>query len=142
MSSTNPTDSRERYVRAWNDTMIKIWHERIALMGAIDTGTLYNSVVALPIRADGRFYDFTLSQSFMQYGIYVDRGVGKEFGRGNPGDVNVVQRKRRGRQAYRGQREIRPWFTKSYYHSIRNLTDFLAQNMGREFVAMFRELES
>ncbi len=141
MTPVAPTQTRERYVKAWNDTMIQIWKERIALLGTVDTGALYNSVTALPIRADGRYFDITLSQSFMYYGVYVDRGVGGEFYRGNPGDVNVVQRQRKGTQRYRGQREIRPWFTKSYYRSVYNLRDFMADNLGDDFKAMMQSLQ-
>ena len=53
---------REQYVRAWNDTMIKIWQERITLLDVIDTGRLLQSPCTIPIQADGRFVELTISE--------------------------------------------------------------------------------
>ena len=41
-------DARERYVRAWNDTMIRIWQERITLLEVVDTHRLLESPAAMP----------------------------------------------------------------------------------------------
>ena len=38
---------RQKYVQAFNATMIKIWREQIALLGVIDTGALYRSTLAV-----------------------------------------------------------------------------------------------
>ena len=72
---------------AFNDTMLKIWQEQITLLGVIDTGNLLNSVNALPVRADGRFIEIGLTQSFLEYGLWQDFGTGKEIPRGNHGDI-------------------------------------------------------
>ena len=48
-------EERRKYVTAFNSTMVKIWKERITLLGIIDTGALYRSVIATHMRADGRF---------------------------------------------------------------------------------------
>ena len=53
-------------VTAFNDTMLKIWQEQITLLGVIDTGALLASPKALPLRADGRFFEVGLSQSFLE----------------------------------------------------------------------------
>ena len=58
-------DEREKYVLAFNDTMIKIWQEQITLLDVIDTHSLLRSPTALPIRADGRFIEVALSQAFL-----------------------------------------------------------------------------
>ena len=63
---------RERYVRAWNETMIKIWQERITLLEVIDTSRLLHSVAALPIR-----------------------GTGRETPRGNKGDIGRTKVRQR-----------------------------------------------
>jgi len=59
MSGTNnpklAQQEREKYVRAFNLTMIKIWREQIALLGVVDTGALYRSTVAVSMTADGKF---------------------------------------------------------------------------------------
>ncbi|MBO4250559.1 MAG: hypothetical protein J5884_04810 [Paludibacteraceae bacterium] len=113
---------REQYVRAWNETMIKIWQERITLLEVIDTSRLLQSVSALPIRADGRFFEMTISEQFVEYGLWQDYGTGRETPRGNKGDIGRTK-----------VRQRRPWFSKKYYSSVLNLRDFLGENIGREF---------
>lgn len=76
MSGSKAQSEREKYVRAFNLTMIKIWREQIILLGAIDTGALYRSVVAVGMNADGKFTSVSLSQKFNLYGLYVDYGTG------------------------------------------------------------------
>ena len=57
---------REKFVMAFNDTMLRIWQEQITLLGVIDTGALLASPKSLPVRADGRFFEVGLSQSFLE----------------------------------------------------------------------------
>ena len=115
-------EERGKYIIAWNDTMLHIWQERITLLEVIDTGRLLASPVALPVRADGRFVEVTLSQEFLEYGLWQDYGVGRETPRGNSGDIGHAK-----------VRQRRPWFSKKYYASVLNLRDFFGDNLGREF---------
>ena len=115
-------DARQKYILAFNATMLDIWKERITLLEVIDTGLLLRSPLALPVKADGRFFEVTLSQAFLEYGLWQDYGVGRETPRGNSGDI--------GR---RKVRQRRPWFSKKYYASVLNLRDFLGENIGQEF---------
>ncbi|MBR1472999.1 MAG: hypothetical protein IJ602_01930 [Paludibacteraceae bacterium] len=115
-------EEREKYIKAWNDTMLHIWQERITLLEVIDTGRLLASPVAMPVRADGRFVEVTLSQEFLEYGLWQDYGVGRETPRGNSGDIGHAK-----------VRQRRPWFSKKYYASVLNLRDFFGDNLGREF---------
>lgn len=119
---------REQYVRAWNDTMIGIWRERITLLDVIDTGRLLQSPCTIPIHADGRFFELTVSEQFLEYGLWQDFGVGRETPRGNSGDIGRTKKRQR-----------RPWFSKKYYFSVLNLRDFLAENIGREFVGILAD---
>ena len=57
---------REKFVTAFNDTMIKIWQEQITLLGVIDTGALLASPKGIAMRADGRFFEVSLSQAFLE----------------------------------------------------------------------------
>ena len=57
---------REKFVMAFNETMLRIWQEQITLLGVIDTGALLASPKSLPVRADGRFFEVGLSQSFLE----------------------------------------------------------------------------
>ena len=115
-------EEREKYIKAWNETMLRIWQERITLLDVIDTGNLLASPVAMPVRADGRFVEVTLSQEFLEYGLWQDYGVGRETPRGNSGDIGRAK-----------VRQRRPWFSKRYYASVLNLRDFFGDNLGREF---------
>ena len=121
----DPQGEREKFVLAFNDTMLNIWQEQITLLDVIDTGRLLHSVSALPVRADGRFIEIGLSQAFLEYGLWQDFGTGKEIPRGNHGDI--------GREK---KRVAKPWFSKKYYSSVLNLRDFLAENIGQEFTGL------
>ena len=125
--TTNSTaqDEREKFVKAFNDTMLKIWKEQMTLLGVIDTGRLLASPKSLPLRADGRFLELGLSQSFLEYGLWQNFGTGKEIPRGNRGDI--------GRER---KRKMKPWFSRKYYASVMNLRDFLAENSAKEFVGV------
>ena len=125
--TTNNTaqDEREKFVKAFNDTMLKIWKEQMTLLGVIDTGRLLASPKSLPLRADGRFLELGLSQSFLEYGLWQNFGTGKEIPRGNHGDI--------GRER---KRIKKPWFSRKYYASVMNLRDFLAENSAKEFVGV------
>jgi hypothetical protein len=78
--------------------------------------------MALPVRADGRFFEVGLSQAFLEYGLWQDYGTGKETPRGNSGDIGREKKRKR-----------RRWFSKKYYSSVMNIRDFFADNLGREF---------
>ena len=122
LTAAQAQDARQKYILAFNATMLEIWKERITLLEVIDTGLLLRSPLALPVKADGRFFEVTLSQAFLEYGLWQDYGVGCETPRGNSGDI--------GR---RKVRQRRPWFSKKYYASVLNLRDFLGENIGQEF---------
>lgn len=128
--TTNDAEQRafselEKFVTAFNETMLKIWKEQMTLLDVIDTGALLASPKSLPLRADGRFMELGLSQSFLEYGLWQNFGTGKEIPRGNNGDI--------GRER---KRKKKPWFSRKYYASVMNLKDFLADNMAKEFVGV------
>jgi hypothetical protein len=124
----DPQSAREKFVMAFNDTMLKIWQEQITLLDVIDTGHLLNSVKALPVRADGRFIEIGLSQFFTEYGLWQDFGTGKEIPRGNSGDI--------GREK---KRIAKKWFSKKYYASVMNIRDFLSENLAEEFTGIIAQ---
>ena len=73
-------EERAKFIGAFNGTMIDIWKEKIVDMDIIDTGSLLDSVTALPVRADGRFSEVVLVQCFLEYGLWQDYGTGKSRG--------------------------------------------------------------
>lgn len=111
--------------------MLDIWQERIFKLKVMDSGSLWRSPLELPVRADGRFYDITLSQTFLEYGLWQDLGVGREVPIGNDGDI--------GRDKKRVRRR---WFSTKYYASVMALRDFMAESLGQEFVGMFANLDA
>lgn len=123
MNGTNSAQTeRERYVSAFNATMVRIWREQINLLGVVDTGALYRSTMAVGMNADGKFTQVTLSQSFRTYGLFQDYGTGRETPRGNSGDI--------GRSKVRKRRR---WFSRKYFASVMNIQEFFADNLGRDF---------
>ena len=121
-SEARAIEERKKFVTAFNDTMLRIWQEQITLLGVIDTGALLSSPKALPLRADGRFMEVSLSQTFLEYGLWQDYGTGRETPRGNSGDLGRAKKRQR-----------RRWFSRKYYASVMNLKEFYEENIGREF---------
>lgn len=129
LNNAEAIEQRQRYVEAWNNTMISIWQEQITLLDVIDTEQLLQSPISLPIRADGRFFEINLTQQFLEYGLWQDYGTGKEVSRDNTGDIGRAK-----------VRERRQWFSKKYYSSVLNLRDFMADSVGQEFCGIFTEM--
>ncbi len=127
-TSMDAQREREKYITAFNSTMIRIWKERIQLLDVIDTGLLLHSPISLGFTTDGRLVDVTLTQAFREYGLWQDYGTGKETPRGNSGDL--------GRPKVRQRRR---WFSRKYYASYMNLKEFYSDNLGREFIGIINE---
>ena len=117
--------AREKWIMGFNDTMLRIWQEKITLLGVIDTGRLLASPKALPVRADGRFFEVGLSQTFLEYGLWQDYGTGRETPRGNPGDIGRAKKRQR-----------RKWFSTKYYASVMNIKEFYEENLGLQFLGI------
>ena len=133
MNGNKPTEQqalheRQKFVTAFNDTMLKIWQEQITLLGVIDTGALLTSPKALPLRADGRFFEVGLSQSFLEYGLWQDYGTGRETPRGNSGDLGRAKKRQR-----------RRWFSRKYYASVMRLKEFYEENIGEAFAGIMSD---
>ena len=121
-------EERQKYVSAFNDTMIRIWKEQITLLGVIDTGRLLQSPVAIRMNADGKFSEVHLSQAFLEYGLWQDYGTGKEVPRGNSGDLGRAK-----------VRKARHWFSRKYYMSVMNIKEFMADSLGKEFMGILSD---
>ena len=113
---TERTEAEFRqYADAWTAKMVEIWQDRLDLMAVYDTGALRQSVVQDNVHIDG--LSMEVSFSFLQYGVYVDRGTGRGVRNGN--------------------RKARPWFSRSWYISSEVLKEHMAQVLGNRFVAAF-----
>lgn len=122
-----PLEQRKKFVDAFNDTMIKIWRERISLLGVVDTGTLYRSLMDFEMSADTSYHNVTLGQSFRTYGLFVDWGTGRNTPRGNSGDLGP---------GFVNRRKPKLWFSRKYYASVMKLREFYADSVGKDFCSM------
>lgn len=95
-------EAREKFVNAFNDTMLRIWQEQITLLDVIDTGHLLHSVKALPVREDGRFMEIGLSQLFTEYAFGKTSAQEKKY----PGETMATS-------AARGNESLNPGSPKS-----------------------------
>ena len=120
---------REKYVMAFNKTMIDIWKERLTLLDVRDTDRLLHSPASLSVRHDGRFFEVQLSQEFLEYGLWQDYGVGRETPRGNSGMLGYAKVRKR-----------RPWFNTPWYISKEVMKEKLASIAGDHFVGLFDTL--
>ena len=103
MNIEDSLSQRQKFVLAFNKTMLQIWQEQITLLEVIDTGRLLNNLKVLPVHDDGRFYEVSLTQLFLEYGLWQNFGTGKEIPRGNPGDLGHAR-----------VRKKKPWFSRKY----------------------------
>lgn len=127
-------EDRRKWVEGWNDTMIEIWQGRINKLKVIDTGALWRSPIQLPVLADGRFYDISLSQEFLEYGLWQDLGTGRNVAIGNTHKAD--------QDGWENKREPRRWYSTAYYSSTMKLRDYMAESVGEEFLGLFAHLDA
>ena len=134
--AVDPIEERREWVEGWNETMVDIWQGRIDKLKVKDTGNLYRSPIALNIKtdADGRFLEFSLSHSFLEYGLWQDMGTGRNTAIGNT--------HKKDKDGWTNKREPRRWFSTKYYRSSMRLKEYLAESIGKEFVGIFGKLEA
>lgn len=103
--------------------MQTIWQEKITLLGAIDTGFLLASVRSVgSMSANSDFTELTFTNTFTEYGLYVERGTGSNTPKGNGGDLGKPN-----------NRKKKPWFSKKYWYSSMRMKEFMEENMGDQF---------
>lgn len=141
----------EQDIRAWEhdwaDMMVTIWRENILRLGIVDTRQLHDKMSYLVADAGGQV---TIAHQFMLYGIYVARGVGQGFSKGNPGDLPIMDKtyrklNRLDKPRKRGPgwgggytsgkpRTKRDWFARKYLRSIHVLTEVERDLYGHAFM--------
>ena len=79
MADNRRTDSIREYSQGWFDKMVEIWRDRLDVLGVHDTGYLRGSVKKghFSIGESGG----SLAFQYLEYGIYVDLGVGNGYRR-------------------------------------------------------------
>lgn len=116
-----------RWVQGWSDFMVKMWQEKMLQFAppVYDTGALARSVqgVVHPGAVT------TIEHRFLEYGIYVARGVGNGYSRGNGGDLKFLKDCKTNPH----HRQKRDWFSKKYMYSLHRLNEFEAAYYGQTY---------
>ena len=128
-------DIRE-WEKGWAEMMVTIWRENMLRLGIVDTGHLQRTLSHNVADASGQI---TIAHEFMLYGIYVARGVGKGYTRGNGGDLEILDKsyrkahglnkpRKRGPKWGGGMtsgkpRKKRDWFSRRYLRSLYVLSE-------------------
>lgn len=129
------------YEKAWTNKMVQIWEEKLLMLGVWGTGALVHSLT-------GNVNGDLLTFKFMQYGVYVDTGVGYGYA-GHGGNIEFLD------DAYRFEhnldvprkvgpawgggytsgkpRQKRPWFNKKFFASTMKMKADLANIVGDAF---------
>ena len=134
----------------FGELVIKDWQEKLLEKKIYDTGNLYRSIEygyratnalgqivgrghASEVKAGTVPDVFTFK--FPMYGIYVERGVGRGYTRGNGGDL--VKFKGTGRS-----RERRTWYYRIFANERHRLGELVAEQYGRAAASMIHTLET
>ncbi len=116
-----------KWVQGWSDFMVKMWQEKMLQFAppVYDTGALSRSVQGVvhpgPVT--------TIEHRFLEYGIYVARGVGNGYNRGNGGDLKFLKDWKTNPH----HRQKRDWFSKKYMYSLHRLNEFEAAYYGQTY---------
>lgn len=119
-----------KWVLGWSDFMVKMWQEKMLQFAppVYDTGALSRSVQGVvhpgPVT--------TIEHRFLEYGIYVARGVGNGYSRGNGGDLKFLKDWKTNPH----HRQKRDWFSKKYMYSLHRLNEFEAAYYGQTYQGM------
>ena len=130
------TDDVRAYEREWAKMMVDIWREKILRLRILNTGSLASS---LSYRVLPMSDQINIVHEFLLYGIYVARGVGNGYRRGNSGvdDENGLRFLGKSyRKAHKmgKPRKKRDWFTSKYLSSIHVLTEVEIQLYGNAYL--------
>ncbi|MBD5379594.1 MAG: hypothetical protein HDR74_06870 [Bacteroides sp.] len=118
-----------KYSHGWTDMMLQIWREQIERLRVIDTGALHESFSSqVASSAAGT----SIKMKFLTYGLYVAAGTGRGYYRGNPGDLEFLDKDYRKKHKLGKARQAKDWFNKKYYRSYRVMVEDLARITGRE----------
>ncbi len=127
VTNGNLSADREAYIRAWAQMMITIWMDKMAQFGIGDTGALLASLdeqIAMQSGGDAA----KITHIFNEYGIYVERGTGREISKENGGDLGFTP-----------NRKKKPWLSKKYFSSVMVILDKMAEMYGEEFHVLMQK---
>lgn len=124
----NMTDAEhQKWLEGWSEFMVKMWRERMIQFAppVYDTGALSRSVQGVihpgPVTS--------IEHRFLEYGIYVARGVGNGYRHNNGGDLAFLK----DWKSNPHHRQKRDWFSKKYMYSLHRLNEFEAAYYGTTY---------
>lgn len=124
----NMTDAEhQKWLEGWSEFMVKMWRERMMQFAppVYDTGALSRSVQGVihpgPVTS--------IEHRFLEYGIYVARGVGNGYRHNNGGDLAFLNDWKTNPH----HRQKRNWFSKKYMYSLHRLNEFEAAYYGTTY---------
>ena len=124
----NMTDAEhQKWLEGWSEFMVKMWRERMMQFAppVYDTGAVSRSVQAGihpgPVTS--------IEHRFLEYGIYVARGVGNGYRHNNGGDLAFLK----DWKSNPHHRQKRDWFSKKYMYSLHRLNEFEAAYYGTTY---------
>lgn len=124
----NMTDAEhQKWLEGWSEFMVKMWRERMMQFAppVYDTGALSRSVQGVihpgPVTS--------IEHRFLEYGIYVARGVGNGYRHNNDGDLAFLKDWKSNPR----HRQKRDWFSKKYMYSLHRLNEFEAAYYGTTY---------
>lgn len=123
------------YADGWSRMMVTIWKEKIEEYMIYDSGDLLHSLNASMDRWTDDKDKGAIVHTFLQYGIYVERGTGREKNYGNSGDIGEFQQSGEERLF----RIPKPWMRNKYLYSMFRLGDYFAANYGNQFCAIIKD---
>jgi hypothetical protein len=118
------TGNKNDYYRAWAKMMVTIWQDKIAQLKVRDTGELFSSFLTEVVTQSNGDVD-KIVYAYNYYGRMVDMGVGRGVTMADAGTGSGRKRK--------------PWYNKSWYHSIKVLTEKRAELYGEDFQLIIME---
>ena len=124
----NMTDAEhQKWLEGWSEFMVKMWRERMMQFAppVYDTGALSRSVQGV-IHPDPVT---SIEHRFLEYGIYVARGVGNGYRHNNGGDLAFLKDWKTNPR----HRQKRDWFSKKYMYSLHRLNEFEAAYYGTTY---------
>lgn len=117
----------QKWLEGWSEFMVKMWRERMMQFAppVYDTGALSRSVQGVihpgPVTS--------IKHRFLEYGIYVARGVGNGYRHNNGGDLAFLK----DWKSNPHHRQKRDWFSKKYMYSLHRLNEFEAAYYGTTY---------
>lgn len=116
------------YASGWMKVMVDIWKKRMQEYEVYDSGALQNSFEMVMKNWGENDTGGSIQHSFLQYGIYVERGTGKGISLGNSGDLGFTP-----------VRQPKPWLSTKYRHSIYRLNEYFSEHYGEQFARAIKD---